>query len=58
MGENVQTASAAALQYAFLYSSYFHPEIDYNYSIQVAFDPQTCGARRKIPSDFEQKISK
>lgn len=50
IGENVQGEPIAALKYAFLYSSYFHPEIDYNYSIQAALDPAVCGDRTIIPS--------
>lgn len=52
MGEDIQTAPTAALKYAFVYSSYFHPEIEHNYSIQTALDPNNCGDRRMIPSDL------
>ena len=51
MGENVQQASVASLKYAFAYSSYFHPEIDYDYSIQTALNPESCGDLRIIPND-------
>ena len=51
MGEDVQLASVAALKYAFAYSSYFHPEIDYDYSIQTALNPESCGNLRIIPND-------
>jgi len=54
MGEAVQAAPMAALKYAFLYSSYFHPEINHDYSIQAAFDAKACGDIRMIPSDFNQ----
>ena len=50
IGENAQTAPTAALKYAFLYSSYFHPELDYKYSIQAALKPEACGDRTIIPS--------
>jgi len=50
IGEDATTASVVALKYAFLYSSYFHPELG-DYSIQTAFDPQACGDRAMIPSD-------
>ena len=50
IGEDAQTAPIAALKYAFLYSSYFHPEIDYDYSIQAALKPEACGDRTIIPS--------
>ena len=53
IGEDVQGAPIAALKYAFLYSSYFHPEIDHDYSIQAALDPSACGDRTIIPSDFD-----
>ena len=49
IGENTQAEPVAALKYAFLYSSYFHPELDYDYSIQAAFDPSVCGDRTIIP---------
>ena len=39
-GEDIQEAPTAALKYAYLYSSYFHPELNYDYSIQAALDPQ------------------
>jgi len=34
---------------AFLYSSYFHPELNYDYSIQAALDSSGCGDRIVIP---------
>ncbi len=51
IGEDVQGEDTAALKYAFLYSSYFHPEIDYDYSIQAALEPTVCGDRTIIPSN-------
>ena len=53
MGEDVQNSFIASLKYAYLYSSYFHPELNYDYSIQAAFDPQACGGRVIIPSNLE-----
>ncbi|BAZ45961.1 hypothetical protein NIES4102_29890 [Chondrocystis sp. NIES-4102] len=50
MGEDTQTAPFAALKYAFLYSSYFHPELNYDYSIQAALNPEACGDRKIIPA--------
>ena len=50
MGEDVQNAPVASLKYAYLYSSYFHPELNYDYSIQAALDPQACDERIIIPS--------
>ena len=49
IGEDIQIAPIAALKYAFIYSSYFHPELDYDYSIQAAFNPESCGDRTMIP---------
>ena len=53
IGEDIQEAPTAALKYAYLYSSYFHPELNYDYSIQAALDPQACGDRVMIPSSLE-----
>ena len=60
MGEDTQTANKASLKYAFVYSSYFHPELDYDYSIKVggyypnhvAFDTAICGDRTIIPNNL------
>ena len=49
LGEDAQNASVAALKYAFLYSSYFHPELGYDYSVRAAFNPESCGDRTIIP---------
>ncbi len=49
IGEDARTAPIAALKYAFLYSSHFHPELNYNYSIKAAFDPASCGNLHQIP---------
>ncbi len=46
-------APVAALKWSFLYSSPFHPELDYSYSIQTAFDPQSCGGLKMIPKNIE-----
>ncbi len=60
MGEDVQTADKAALKYAFLYTSYFHPELESDYSIKVGgyypnhevFDLKMCGDRKIIPDNI------
>lgn len=39
----------ATIQSAFYYSSYFHPEINYDYSIQAAIEPKDCGNLKVIP---------
>ncbi|MEM8677493.1 MAG: hypothetical protein AAGF83_27090 [Cyanobacteria bacterium P01_G01_bin.67] len=57
MGGDVQTADKASLKYAFLYSSYFHPELESDYSIKVGgyypkhreFDLNICGDRHIVP---------
>ena len=49
LGEDPQFAPVTALKYAFLYSSYFHPELDYDYSVRAALNPEFCGERTIIP---------
>lgn len=41
----------ASIANAFFYSSYFHPEIPYNYSVKAAIAPQDCGKLTMIPSN-------
>jgi hypothetical protein len=53
IGEDTQVAPTAALKYVFLYSSYFHPELDYDYSIQAALNPAVCGDRKIIPAQSQ-----
>ena len=53
IGEDIQNAPTAALKYVFLYSSYFHPELDFDYSVQSALDPKACGDRTIIPSNLK-----
>ena len=48
-------APMAALKWSFLYSSPFHPELGYSYSIQTAFDPNNCGRLKIIPENFEEE---
>ena len=52
LGEDVQYASVAALKYVFLYSSYFHPELGYDYSVRAALNPEYCGDRTIIPANI------
>ena len=54
IGEDIQNAPTAALKYVFLYSSYFHPELDFDYSVQSALDPKACGDRTIIPRNLKQ----
>ncbi|MGB5632171.1 MAG: hypothetical protein WBM44_17305 [Waterburya sp.] len=46
----------ASIQNAFYYSSYFHPEIGYDYSIKAAVDPRDCGDLKVIPPNVEKFI--
>ena len=39
----------ATINTAFFYSSYFHPEIEYDYSIKAAINPEDCGDLPMIP---------
>ena len=48
LGEDVQLSPSVALKYAFVYSSYFHPELDYDYGVQAALTPDACGDRQII----------
>ena len=46
----------AQIHNGFYYSSYFHPEIKYPYSIKVAVDPRDCGDLKMIPPNAEDFI--
>ena len=39
---NPKQVPFASIHHALYYSSYFHPEIEYDYSIQAAINPQDC----------------
>ena len=41
----------AQIHNVFYYSSYFHPEIKYPYSLKAAVDPRDCGDLKVIPSN-------
>jgi hypothetical protein len=41
----------ASIANAFFYSSYFHPEIKYDYSVQAAIAPEDCGKLTMIPAN-------
>jgi hypothetical protein len=45
------TVPFAQINNAFFYSSYFHPEIKYDYSIKAAINPENCGKLTMIPSN-------
>lgn len=44
----------ASIANAIFYSSYFHPEINYDYSIKAAIAPPDCGNLTVIPHNVEQ----
>lgn len=46
----------AQINNAFYYSSYFHPEIEYDYSIKAAVDTSQCGNLRVIPPNAQKFI--
>ena len=48
----------AQIQNAFYYSSYFHPEIKYDYAIKVAINPKDCGDLKVIPPNAQEFIDK
>ena len=56
IGEDIHAKPIVALKYAFLYSSYFHPELDYDYSVQAALDPAACGNRKMIPNNVNSQL--
>ena len=46
----------ASIPNAFYYSSYFNPEMEYNYSIKAAVDPRDCGDLKVIPQNAQELI--
>lgn len=46
---NPKEVPFAAIQHTFLYSAYFHPELNYSYSIKARTDPKNCEDRKIIP---------
>ena len=46
----------ASIQNAFYYSSYFHPEIKYDYSVKAAEDYRGCGELKVIPPNAAEFI--
>ena len=53
---NPDAVPFASIPNAFYYSSYFHPEIEYEYSIKAAVDSKDCGDLTIIPSNAEEFI--
>jgi hypothetical protein len=52
---NPKEVPFASIQNAFFYSSYFHPELDYSYSIKVQVNPkklEKCGDRKVVPNHW------
>ena len=41
---------------AVLYTSYFHPELNYSYSIRAALNPENCGDLKIIPSNASSEL--
>ncbi|MEN9871984.1 MAG: hypothetical protein RLZZ171_2976 [Cyanobacteriota bacterium] len=50
---DLKTVPFASIANAIFYSSYFHPEINYDYSIKAAIDPKDCGNLTIIPQGFK-----
>ena len=46
----------AQIHNAFYYSSYFHPEIEYDYSLKAVVDPGDCGDLTMIPANAPEFI--
>ena len=46
----------ATIHTAFFYSSYFHPEVGYDYSIKAAIAPEGCGNLPVIPPNAQEFI--
>ena len=46
---NPSSVPFAQIHNAFYYSSYFHPEIKYPYSLKAVVDPRDCGNLKMIP---------
>lgn len=40
------------MQNTFLYSAYFHPDLDYSYSVKASLKSAECGDRQIIPRDL------
>lgn len=51
---NPNAVPVAQIQNTFYYSSYFHPEIKYEYSIKAAVDPRDCGNLKIIPVNHKK----
>lgn len=46
----------AQINNAFYYSSYFYPEVGYDYSIKAAIEPKDCGDLKVIPPNAQEFI--
>ncbi|MEM6613719.1 MAG: hypothetical protein AAF652_15960 [Cyanobacteria bacterium P01_C01_bin.72] len=49
--EDEDAVPFASIANVFYYSSYFHPEVGYDYSIQAAINPEDCGDLTMIPAN-------
>ena len=54
---NPSKSPFAAIQHAFYYSSYFHPELGYDYSLKVAKSPESCESFNIVPQDARELFS-
>ena len=55
---NLKKVPFASITNAFFYSSYFHPEVGYDYSIKASIEPENCGDLTVVPAnaaDFIQR---
>ena len=48
---NLKKVPFASITNAFFYSSYFHPEVGYDYSIKASIEPENCGDLTVVPPD-------
>ncbi|MEO1800642.1 MAG: hypothetical protein AAFR62_09490, partial [Cyanobacteria bacterium J06629_2] len=48
---DIDAVPFALIENVFYYSSYFHPEVGYDYSIKAAIKPDDCGDLTVIPAN-------
>ena len=54
---NAKAVPYASIPNAFFYSSYFHPEMGYDYSIKATVHPKYCDDLKVIPPNVEEFIA-
>ena len=54
---NLQPVPFAAIQNVFFYSSYFHPEVGYDYSIKAEIAPEGCNGLPVVPPNAREFIN-